>query len=66
MSAVKDTHTNLSSEIRMHNVLQTKLANGDYSMSGSSATTKRRFMDSSMANDDSSTPSNTKRTSDNQ
>ena len=66
MSAVKDCETNLFSETRMYNILQTKLANGDYSMSGTSATTKRRFTDSSMANDTSSTPTNTKRTSDNQ
>ena len=61
-SAVKDSETNLSSEIRMHNILRTKLVNGDYSMSGTSAITKRTFSDSDMANNDSSTPTNTKRT----
>jgi len=66
VAALKDCETNLSSEIRMHNILQKKLENGDYSMSGTSATTKRGFSDSSMAKDDSSTPTNTKRTSDNQ
>jgi len=64
VSAVKDSETNLSSEIRMHNVLQKKLVNGDYSMSGTSTTTKRRLSDCSMANYGSSTPTNTKRTSD--
>jgi len=49
----------------MYDFLQKGLANGDYSMPGTSTTaTKRRFSDSSMAND-SSTPAN-KRTSDNQ
>lgn len=66
MSALKDSETNLSSEVRMYNILQTKLANGDYSMSAESATTKRRFSDYSMTNDGSSTPPNTKRTSNNQ
>lgn len=65
-SAVDDSNTNLSSEARMHGILQTKLANGDYSMSGTSVTTKRGFSDSTMANDDSSTPTTTKRPSDNQ
>jgi len=50
----------------MHNILQRNLANGNYTMSAPSATTKRRFSDSSMANDASSTPTNTKRPSDNQ
>ena len=49
----------------MHSILKTKLANGDYSMSGASPTTKRSFMDSSMSNDNFNTPAN-KRTSDNQ
>lgn len=62
LSAIKDTETNLTSEVRMHNILKKKLANGDYSMSGTSATTtKRGFSESSMAND-SSTSTNTKRT----
>ena len=64
LSALKDCNTNLSSELRMHNILKTKLANGDYSMSGASATTKRSFTDSSISKDDSSRPTN-KRTSDN-
>jgi len=63
--AVKDCDTNLFSEMRMHRTLTTKLANGDYSMSVASATTKRGFTDSSMSNDDSTGPVN-KRTSDNQ
>jgi hypothetical protein len=62
---VNDCNTNLSSELRMHNILKTKLENEDYSMSGASATTKRSFTDSSMSNDDSGTRTN-KRTSDNQ
>lgn len=65
LSALHDSETNLSSELRMHGILKNKLAKGDYSMSGASATTKRSFTDSSMSNDDSSTPTN-KRTSDNQ
>lgn len=63
-SAVEDSYTNLHSESRMQNILQTKLENGDYSISATSANTKRRFNDSSMAKDDSSTPTNTKRTAD--
>ena len=51
--------------MRMHSILKTKLANGDFSVSGSSGTTKRSFMDSSMSNDNFNTPAN-KRTSDNQ
>jgi hypothetical protein len=50
--------------MRMHSILTTKLANGDFSMSGASATTKRSFTDSSLSNP-FSTPAN-KRTSDNQ
>lgn len=65
LSVMNDCDTNLSSELRMHNILKTKLENEDYSMSGASATTKRSFTDSSMSNDDSSTRTN-KRTSDNQ
>ena len=65
ISALNDCNTNLSSEMRMHSILKTKLANGDYSMSGASSTTKRSFMDSSMSNDNFNTPAN-KRTSDNQ
>lgn len=49
----------------MHNILQKRLENGDYTMPGTSTTTKRTFGDSTMANDNSSTPTNTKRTSDN-
>lgn len=56
VSALKDSETNLSSEIRMHSILQKKLVNGDYSMSGTSSTTKRRLSDCSMANDHSSRP----------
>lgn len=63
VSVLKDCNTNLSSEMRMHKILETKLVNGDYSMSSTSATTKRNFTNSSMSNDDTSTP--TKRTSDN-
>jgi hypothetical protein len=66
VSAVKDSEINLFSEIKMQNILQTKLAKGDYSMSGPSVTTKREFSVISMANDDSSTPTSTKRTSNNQ
>lgn len=66
IAALKDSETNLNSERKMHGVLQKKLENGDYSMSGTSTTTtKRGFSGSSMANDDTSTPTNTKRTSDN-
>ena len=65
ISALNDCNTNLSSEMRMHSILKTKLANGDFSVSGSSGTTKRSFIDSSMSNDNFSTPAN-KRTSDNQ
>ena len=61
LSAVKDCRTNLISEQRMYNTLVTKITNGDYSMSDTSTTTKRRFSDSSMTNDDSSTATNTKR-----
>jgi len=61
MSAIKDSDTNLASEHRMLNILQKKLANGDYSMSSTSATAKRGFNDSSMSNDNS-TPTDTKRT----
>jgi hypothetical protein len=64
VSALNDCNTNLSSEMRMYNILQTKLEKGEYSMSAASATTKRSFTDSSMYNEDSST--HTKRTSDNQ
>jgi len=64
LSALDDCNTNLSSEMRMHSILKTKLANGDFSMSGASATTKRSFTDSSLSNH-FSTPAN-KRTSDNQ
>ncbi|XPS81979.1 hypothetical protein M3J09_013903 (mitochondrion) [Ascochyta lentis] len=66
VSALEDSENNLQSEIRMYNILQRKLANGDYNMSGTSAITKRSFGDSSMTNNDSSTPTNTKRTSNNQ
>lgn len=47
----------------MYNILQDKLAKGDYSMSNSSTVSKRTFGDS-MINEDSSTATN-KRTSDN-
>jgi len=63
--AAKDCYTNLVSENRMYEILKKKLENGDYSTSGNSSITKRRFSDCSMANDDSSAPTN-KRTSDNQ
>lgn len=62
LHAFTDTRTNLTSELRMENILKTKLAKGDYSMSGTSGTNKRIFSDSSMANDNSST--NNKRTCD--
>nr|YP_010371623.1 hypothetical protein M1U80_mgp33 [Exserohilum rostratum]UOU81277.1 hypothetical protein [Exserohilum rostratum] len=65
ISALHDCNTNLSAEMRMLSLLKTKLANGDFSMSDSSATTKRSFIDSSMSNDNISTPAN-KRTSGNQ
>jgi hypothetical protein len=64
LSAIKDTKTNLSSESRMQSILQKRLEDGYYSTSDTSATTKRRFSDCSMAKDDSSTPTNTKRTAD--
>jgi hypothetical protein len=64
LSALEDTKTNLSSEIRMRTILQRNLENGNYTMSAPSTTTKRGFSDSSMANDASSKPSN-KRPSDN-
>jgi hypothetical protein len=38
-----------------------KKANGDYSTYSTSATTKRTFSESSVANDDYRTPTNTKR-----
>lgn len=64
-SALNDSNTNLSAELKMNNVFKKKLANGDYSMSGPSGTvTKRSFVDSSMSNDDSSTRTN-KRTFEN-
>lgn len=69
MSGVKDTRINVNSEQRMYNILAQKLENGDYTMantSGATTTGKRTFDDSSMANDNSSTPTNTKRTSDDQ
>jgi len=65
VSAINDCRTNLSSELRMQQILKTKLENEDYSMSSASATTKRSFTYSSMSNDDFSTRIN-KRTSDNQ
>lgn len=65
VSVMNDCKTNLSSELRMHKILKTKLENEDYSISDASATTKRSFTASSMSNDDSSTRTN-KRTSDNQ
>lgn len=61
--ALKDTENNLKNEHRMYNILQDKLAKGDYSMSNSSTVSKRTFGDS-MINEDSSTATN-KRTSDN-
>jgi len=64
ISAIEDTQTNLSSEIRMQGILQKRLEDGYSSTSDTSATTKRRFSDSSMAKDDSSTPTNSKRTAD--
>jgi len=60
-TAVKQTKTNLDSANRMQGILQRKLANGDYSMEGIPTVTKRTFGGSTMANDDSSTPT-TKRT----
>jgi len=65
VSALNDCSINATSELRMKEILETKLNNGDYSMSAVSDTTKRSFADSSMSNDDSSTRIN-KRTSDNQ
>ena len=65
VSAINDCRTNLSSELRMQQILKTRLENEDYSMSSASATTKRSFTHSSMSNDDFSTRIN-KRTSDNQ
>jgi len=59
MYALRDCETNLSSEARMHHILTTKLRNGDYSMSDTSAisdATKRRFSGTSMANDYYDTP----------
>ena len=61
ITAHHETETNLNSEIRMYNILQKRLNDGDYSTSSTSAITKRRFGDSSMANDGFSTPTNTKR-----
>lgn len=69
VSGVKDTRINVNSEQRMYNILAKKLEDGDYTMantSGATTTGKRTFDDSSMANDNSSTPTNTKRTSDDQ
>lgn len=65
-AAVKDTDTNLKSELKMYNALKLKLDNGDYStsMSGKPTVSKRTFSDS-MLNDDSNTVTNNKRTSDN-
>jgi hypothetical protein len=60
--AITDSQTNLNSEIRMHNILQKNLEEGNYSTSSKSATTKRGFSESSMANDGLSAPTNTKRT----
>lgn len=63
MSALRDSYTNLHSEIRMYNIIQKRLEDGNYSMSETSAT-KRVFSDIDDGN--SSTPSNTKHRSDNQ
>jgi len=49
-SELKDSQTNLASEIKIQGILRTKLANGDYSMPDTSVTTKRKFDDSSMDN----------------
>ncbi len=61
VTKITDSMTNLSNEERMNSILETKLEKGDYSMSSTSTTTNRGFSNSSMANDYSSTPSNTKR-----
>jgi hypothetical protein len=63
MYVKKDCDTNLASEVRMKEILERKLENGDYSMSGTPAVTKRIFSDS-LADGDTSTPTDTKRTSD--
>jgi hypothetical protein len=47
----------------MQSILKTKLDNGDYSVTSTSATNKRAFGDSTMANENSIAPS-TKRTGD--
>ena len=48
----------------MYNILKTKLENGDYSISDTSTTTKHTFSDSSMTNNDNSTPTNKRRSDD--
>jgi NADH-ubiquinone oxidoreductase chain 4 len=68
IEALKQSETNLRSEERKYEILQKKLENGDYSTfstSSTSTSTKRAFGDS-MANDDTSTPTNTKRKYDGQ
>lgn len=42
-SAVKDTNTNLNSEIRMRNILKAKLESGDYDMTSKSTGGKRKL-----------------------
>ena len=44
-SALKDTNTNLNSEVRMKNLLKAKLESGDYDMSSKSTATKRKYTD---------------------
>ena len=56
--ALKDSHTNFNSEIRMYHILESKRVNGDYSMSGPSSNNKRKFGDSSIANDNPSISNN--------
>lgn len=44
-SALKDTNTNLNSEIRMRNILKAKLESGDYDMTSKSTAAKRKSSD---------------------
>lgn len=58
--AIRQSKANLSIESNILNVLQNKLANGNYSITDSSLT-KRTFIENSTANNDSSGPSTKRR-----
>jgi hypothetical protein len=60
-SALDQTETNLTTELKVDGILRTKWANGDYDRFRSTSTsTKRGFNDSSMANDDYNRPNKTR------